>query len=268
LLLHVEVYETDAIISNLLHTCDDEILQVESHGGKLHISEDSGVLKIHIAKNKKDQELCFLQLLSTKLFKEVLMNDKSENGIKASDSEAARIIATMFISSDEAVHDLLDAAGVISVPFTDVFDVEAYDQTPFLAKPLIQHGGHSQTNMGTGSFGLPRDTIRQWSGARINSVLFFSFPPREYLPFTVDSGQEQHLKLLDNIISMAKSKRGRFPTQGVFNFNDLRSALPTESEHEHILHTSYSSTSGPRSAKLWEHHLKLGAAGELYVSPI
>jgi hypothetical protein len=148
MLFTVEVCETDAILSHLVHTWNNEHIQVESHGRKLHIAENLGALKIFIPKYSKDQEFCFLQHLPAKLFNEVMMGNKSGNLTRASDSEAVRIIAAIIMSRNETVHDLLDEADIISVPYPDGFDVEAYNQARAQVKPLIQHADHSQNNNG------------------------------------------------------------------------------------------------------------------------
>lgn len=66
LLIQAEVYEIDDIVKNLVHTQYFETVTVEVSRRKLHIAEDSEVLKIYVPQGRKDQELCFLQLLPTK----------------------------------------------------------------------------------------------------------------------------------------------------------------------------------------------------------
>jgi hypothetical protein len=278
LLLQAEVHETDAIVKHVIHTWDNETVKVEDHQRKLHVSEDSGVLKIYVPKDRKDQELCFLQLLPTKLFNEVIMFDKSDNSARAPNWDAVRIIAAIFMSSDEVICDLLDDAGVIPLPYSDEFNIEAYDQASSTTKPRFRPSGHLQINRGTESRALRRAHGVQSSKGKfylagskfVPRPTFLppsssSSPTRKFTPFLVDSGRAEYWQLLDNIIAMAKDKSGEFLTRGVYNFDELHSALPG-SEPEQTSYNSYNSPFGIRSPKQREHDLKLGAAGELYVS--
>jgi hypothetical protein len=296
LLLQAEVYETDGIVRNLVYTQKVETVTVQLHKSKFHISEDSGVLKIYVPKDRKDQELCFLQLLPTKIFNEVMMGKKTSNSTLASDSEAVRIIAALFQSSDEVVSDLLDDAGIIPLPYPDEFDYEASEQAPSVAEPVIQYEDHSRLNKEAEPAAPPREDRGQSPeesvsspGSRLLSPTppsshrtnyraatptyrqpsISSFSPRpstplsnEFAPFSVNSGQAEYCRLLSNIIAAAKSKRGGFPIRGAFNLDDLLNALPIESDAEPI---SYELPFGVRSENQLAHDMKMGAAGELYV---
>jgi hypothetical protein len=279
-----------------VHTQNTKTVTVEVHRSKLHISEDSGVLKIYVPKDRKDQELCFLQLLPTKLFNEVMMGKKTKNSTLASDSEAVRIIAALFMSSDEVVCDLLDDAGIIPVPYPDEFDAEAFEQAPSIVEPTIQHEDHSRVNRETELDESPREGRGQSPEERVSSPgsgLFSTTSPpsystnyraatptyrqpftssfssrpstprsNEFTHFSVNSGQAEYRRLLSNVIAAAKSKRGGFPTRGAFNLDDLLNALPIESDAEPIC---YDLPFGVRSENQLAHDMKVGAAGELYV---
>jgi hypothetical protein len=296
LLLQAEVYETDGIVRNLVLTQKVETVTVEVHKSKLHISEDSGVLKIYVPKDRKEQELCFLQLLPTKLFNEVMMGNKTSNSTLASNSEAVRIIAALFMSSDEVVCDLLDGAGIIPVPYPDEFDIEASEQAALVVEPVIRHEDPSRVNRETELGASPREDRGQSveesvsspgsrllsptppSSYRTNyraatptygqpSISSFSLHPptprsSEFVPFSVSTGQAEYRRLLGNVIAAAKSKRGGFPTRGSFNLDDLLNTLPIESDADPI---SYNLPFGVRSENQLAHDMKVGAAGELYV---
>lgn len=296
LLLHAEVYETDGIVRNLVHAQKFETVTVEVHKSKLYISEDSGALKIYIPKDRKDQELCFLQLLPTKIFNEVIMGEKTNNSTLAIDSEAVRIIAALFMSSDEVVCDLLDDAGIVPVPYLDEFDIKTSEQASSIDEPVTQYDGHSQFNRETEPGAPPREDRRYSSqesvpppGSGLLSLappssyrtnyqaatptyrqphlsIFNSRPPTPrsngFAPFSINSRQAEYRRLLDNVIAAAKSKRGGFPTRGAFNLDDLLSSLPIEPNAESI---SYDLPFGVRSENQLAHDMKVGAAGELYV---
>jgi hypothetical protein len=295
LLLQAEVYETDGIVRKFVYTRNGETVTVKVHKSKFHISEDLGVLKIYVPKDRKDQELCFLQLLPIKLFNDVIMGEKT-NSTLASDSEAVRIITALLMSSDEVVSDLLDDAGIIPVAYPDEFDIEASEQAPSIAEPTIPCDGHSQVHIETEPRASPREDRGQSQEESVSSPrsrLSSPTPPssyrtnyraatpvyrqpsvrsfssrspvprgNEFSPFLVNSGQAEYCRLLNNIIAAAKCKRGGFPTQGAFNIDDLLGALPMESDAGPI---SYDLPFGVRSENQLAHDMKVGAAGELYV---
>jgi hypothetical protein len=296
LLRQAEVFETDGIVGNLVHTQKTETVTVEISKSKLHISEVSGVLKIYVPKDRKDQELCFLQLLPTKLFNKVIMGNEANNSILASDSEAVRIITTLFMSSDEVVSDLLDDAGIIPVMYPDDFNIEDSEQDHTIDESAVQQREYLRISReiepdvsprgGRGlspeeSASSPRTRLLSptppsiyrsnyraatptYTQPSISSFTSRPSTPRsnDPAPFSINSGQAEYHRLLSNVIAAAKSKRGGFPTQGAFNLDDLLNALPIESDAEPV---SYELPFGVRSENQLAHDMKVGAAGELYV---
>ncbi|KAE9369740.1 hypothetical protein N431DRAFT_493510 [Stipitochalara longipes BDJ] len=299
LFLQAEVYETDSMLRNLVYTQHNDTVTVEINRSKLHISEKLGTLKIYVPKDRKGQELCFLQMLPTKLFNEVIMGKKISNSSVASDSEAVRIIAALLTSSDDVVCDLLDDAGIVPVPYPDDFDIEAHDQVSTPIKPTVQDEGRSLIHRESRPFSPPGEIRRQGSEESIfsqGSRLLSPTPPPSYkssylaatpthrrpslssissqpstprssepAPFSANSGQTEYLRLLNNVISAAKRKRGRFPSRGAFNLGDLFDALPNDSDAEPI---TYNLPFGVRSENQLAHDMRVGAAGELYVFEI
>lgn len=225
-----------------------------------------------------------------------MMGNKTSNSTFASDSEAVRIIAALFMSSNEVVCDFLDDAGIIPVPYPDEFAIEASEQVASTIKPIIQHQDYSQANEETENFASSRDDRGQSpeestsspgsrllsptpsSSYRSNyraatptyrqpSLSTFSSQPstprsNEPLLFSVNSRQSEYRRLLNNVIAAAKSKRGGFPTRGAFNLDSLLNALAINSDTDPA---SYESPFGIRSENQLAHDMKIGAAGELYV---
>jgi hypothetical protein len=72
----------------------------------------------------------------------------------------------------------------------------------------------------------------------------------------------EYRRLLDNIVTAARNKRGAFPSQGVFNLDALLNALPVEAAREE---NNYDLPFGVRNENQLAHDIKVGAAGELYV---
>ncbi|RDL38725.1 uncharacterized protein BP5553_03065 [Venustampulla echinocandica] len=251
------------------HSESVETVTVEVHKSKLHISEDSGVLKMYVPKDRKDQELCFLQLLPTKLFNEVMMGKKTNNSTVASDSEAVRIIAALFMSSDEVVCDLLDDADHSRVNREIELDAPPREDRGQRAEESASSPGSRLLSPTPPScyrtnYRAATPTYRQPSTSSFISRP--SAPQRnEPSPFSDNSGQAEYRRLLSNVIAAAKSQRGGFPTRGAFNLDNLLNALPIESDAEPV---SYGLPFGVRSENQLAHDMKIGAVGELYAFEI
>jgi hypothetical protein len=86
LLLKTKVYEADGIIGSLEYTLLGETVIVEVSKTKLHIEEGQEGLNIYVPKDSKDQEICYLRLLPTKLFNETMMGEVDSNSTLALDS--------------------------------------------------------------------------------------------------------------------------------------------------------------------------------------
>jgi hypothetical protein len=296
LLLHAEVFETDGITRNLEHTQNNKTVTVEVHSSKLHIEEESEVLKIYVPKDQKDQELCYLRALPTKLFNEIMMGDTSRNSTLAADSSAVAIIAALFTSSDEIIGYVLDEAGIGSVPYPDEFNDEASNLAEPGIEPTEQNGDRPEVSpadestwSGTEGRVLTPEESGSSTGSRLLSptptfsyranyrsesqasrqplISSFRSPPSSprsstLPPFSVNSSQTEYRRLLNNVIAAARSKRGGFPMRGPFNLDGLLSALPVDSPEEPV---SYDLPFGVRNENQLAHDMKVGAAGELYV---
>lgn len=271
-------------------------MTVEVNKSKLHITEHSGVLKIYIPRNGKDQELCFLQVLPIKMFNEIIMGNKASKSALASDSEAVRIIAALFVSSDEVVNDLLDHAGIIPVWYADEFDGKAFDRAFSVASPTIHHNDKTELEEVTASVASlkvsggqsaegisatpklrpvsPTSTSSYTTNTEATtpryrpatSILFSPGPSTVQsdmpLLYPSDNKQSEYCRLLSNIIAAAKSKRGGFPSLGVFNLYVWNECHPNEAE---ATPASYDMPFGVRTENQLAHDMRMGAAGELFV---
>jgi hypothetical protein len=298
LLLKTKVYETDGIIGSLEHTLLGETAIVEVSRTKLHIEESPENLNIYIPKDSKDQEICYLRLLPTKLFNETMMAEVDSNSTLAFDSRAVSIITAIFASSDEVVDLVLEEAGIVPVPYPDQYE-EELQQSPsddIVPSPGIDQQRNpesettsvgSGTQSGTSTPGASSPSAQSTSFSitatstyRANyqpSVLPQSIQllsrhsrprPEPVLPnnlrhpFTPGSSQAEYRRLHDNIITTARNKRGGFPSQGAFNLDELLNALPAEEAREV---NDYDLPFGVRNENQLAHDMKVGAAGELYV---
>jgi hypothetical protein len=219
---------------------------------------------------------------------------------KKIDVAAILIIADVLKSSDRVLRGVLDEAGIIPVSFPDEFR----DDIPEFTRADNEVGSSSDapldrddrtcesTSSGTerrtsttaaswSSMGSDRSSpswsrqISYGSGLRTNSgeprVRPFTalrsgqtFSNRDILRslFNDDGSEGEYRRLLDSVIQAARNKRGAFPSKGVFDFQDMASALsmdPSES-------ATYELPFGVRNENQLAHDMKIGAAGELYVS--
>jgi hypothetical protein len=298
LLLKTKVYETDGIIGSLEHTHLGETVIVEVSKTKLHIEESLDCLDIYVPKDSKDQEICYLRLLPTKLFNETMMAEPDSNSTLAYDSRAVSVIAAIFASSDEVVDLVLEEAGIVPVPYLDQYEEELEQLPPANVLPSLgidqQHNGESETALvgsgtqsgiatpGSSTPSVRRNSFstaatsthqaRNHSSVTTPPIQLLSSPsrlnPEPMLPdnarrsFTPGSSQVEYRRLLDNIITAARNKRGAFPCQGVFNLGELLDALPVEATREV---NNYDLPFGVRNENQLAHDMKVGAAGELYV---
>jgi hypothetical protein len=130
-------------------------------------------------------------------------------------------------------------------------------------RPLVAHGrSRSRQSLYDQTAPFPEEI-----GSQASNV-----PPTEQnlslpaLSLEVDdmdlSENSQYVALLDNMINMARAMT--IPSQGSFNMTELIRALPSTD----ISTTNHSSSGNPfRSSTQRERDKKIGAAGELFVSP-
>lgn len=298
LLLKAKVYETDGIIGSLEHTLLGETVIVEVSKTKLHIEEGLEDLNIYVPKDSKDQEICYLRLLPTKLFNETTMAEVDSNSTLAFDSSTVSIITAIFASSNEVVDLVLEEAGIVPVPYPDQYEEELQQSPPdnVLPSPGIDQqcntesktasvGSGTQSGMATPGASTPSARSTSFSITATSTyrasyqpsvpsqpIRLLSSPPRPSpepvlpdnvrRPFTPGSSQVEYRRLLDNIITTARNKRGAFPSQGAFNLDELLNALPVEVAREV---NDYDLPFGVRNENQLAHDMKIGAAGELYI---
>lgn len=281
------MYETDGIIGTLEHKLLSEPVPVSKTN--LHIEESPEGLQIYIPKDSKNQEICYLRLLPTKIFNEIMMAEVGGNSTSALDSKAVSTITVILASSDKVVDMVLEEAGIVPVPYPDQYK-EEHQQSPDVI------GGDQQRNVESDVESIPSEMeasagFSAPSTQSTNSSTIFasaqaasyqqrasshpmqhSTPPENPaepfpsnsapLPFSPGSSQMEYRRLLDNTITAARKKRGAFPSQGAFNLDELLNALPMEAVQEM---NTYDLPFGVRSENQLAHDMKIGAAGELYV---
>jgi hypothetical protein len=300
-LLHANVFETEGIIGSLEHSLLGEKVVVDVSTTKLHIEENQVRLNIYVPKDRRDQEICYLRVLPTKLFNEVMMERPASNSTLAADPSAVAILISVFAASDQVIDSVLEEAGIVPVLYADEYEEQNEDSRPDQApsSPEIEaqadadsetESGDSVTTSGAGtpeatvssnrsaslsplSISTARASFRPDSQARPvrGSVIQATSPSRtpEYAargvgrtPLTPGSSDSEYRRLLSNVIKAARKKKGGFPSQGHFNLDDLRNALPVDVSTDP---DTYDLPFGVRNENQLAYDMKIGAAGELYV---
>lgn len=153
---------------------------------------------------------------------------------------------------------------------------DASDEVHSASKPPATDDDHLQSRKPTRSNASqrkgplsPEAVVHPDRSTAVSPKSLLSPLPRLFRPFRVESGETEYRQLLDNVIAVAQGKGGMLPSQGPYNFDALRDALPREVVPEEDIYSyPYHSPLGFQSDKQSHHNKKLGAAGELYVGSI
>ncbi|TVY16404.1 hypothetical protein LARI1_G008274 [Lachnellula arida] len=293
LLLKSKVYETDGVTGSLEHTLLG--VTIKFCETKLHIEECPEGLQIYVPKNSRDQEICYLRLLPTKLFNETMMVEVDTNSTAALDSGAVSIISAIFASSDNVVDLLLEEAGIVPVSYPDQYEKEFQQSLDYIGADHEQNAENdietltSEMQSGTASAGLDTPSAQSTTPSNAATSTYrasyqLNVPSQPIQPsnyptaisqpnlsnraprqFTPESSDVEYRRLLNNIITAARNKRGAFPSRGAFNLDQLLNALPVEAAEEV---NTYDLPFGVRNENQLAHDMKIGAAGELYAFEI
>jgi hypothetical protein len=264
-LRNAEIRETDGVSSDLLISQDGIHHRGEGKKTTLHIAESQSGLKIYLPRNKDDQEYMFTQLLSQKLFewmtthpvtqicedvkgdgakvlRDILLAPRSRTSMALEDNG----ILTVSVSNvDEDVDPVSpsmpgdEVSGVLATRDQADSDLESFDTNPpsVFSPPLYQHG--IATPSGGSPFTL--SSSRQSSSSPFGS-------PALATPGQTASSDLRYAALLDKVVTSAR-RRG-FPPVGA-----ISSMLAIDRGTDLGINPSG-----------MDRDLKIGAAGELYVS--
>ncbi|RDL30730.1 Uncharacterized protein BP5553_10075 [Venustampulla echinocandica] len=285
LLLKAKVYETDGIIGSLEHTRLGDTVIVEVSNTKLHVEEGLEGLNIYVPKDSKDQEICYLRLLPTKLFNETMMAEVDSNSTLAFDSNAVSIITAIFASSDEVIDLVLEEAGIVPVPYPDQYEDEL-QQSPrdkvLLSLGIYRNaeretasvGSGTQSGMAMATPGASTPSARSPSlsitAASTYRAIHRPSVPSQPIQLRNSPLRPRPVRVLPDsirrqITSESSQVEGAFPSKGAFNLDELLNALPVEAAREV---NPYDLPFGVRNENQLAHDMKIGAAGELYAFEI
>jgi hypothetical protein len=300
LLLHSEVFKTDEITSRLEYIPTGATVVIDR--SRLHVTEDARGFQIYIPKDKKGREICYLRTLPTKLLDQFFNGDTTAPQSLTDHALAITVISDILKSSDLVIDDVLEDAGIVTVPFADENRDQEFDltgeeiptretslepsesvrstsatgsQRVWDEDTLSSSGSSAGTSWRTRS-SSPQPSYRTGFQAMPNAgAPRTSSIPRPSEPasganiprssFTVDSREVEYLRLLNDVVNAARDKKGVFPTKSRFDLRSLFDSLPTDQDQGDAVNT-YDMPFGVRSENQILHDMRVGAAGELYVS--
>jgi hypothetical protein len=276
LLRATSVQATNGISSVLSISQNGELAEVEESIGSLHINEESDSLTVYVPMDKKEQEFCFRSLLPMQL-EDWLMRDPTTQLRDKVDSAAITVLVMIPEASTSSVYRTLDHQGIIQVYDIPNEDV-VYDED-LLERSVTSDlsAGEELTNTSDTLSTPITDLHRRSSGiisdqitAQQSRTAYRAPAPTHiglvsiYSPHSSEDGMGYRTFLHQVIVA---ARRAVFPSRGIFDMSGLNEALLGL---EGI--TQYDRFDGPgvggafRSNSQLERDMKIGAAGELYVS--
>jgi len=302
LLRNADVYETDGISSLLKLSQGGRDLTVEVARSELHIREDESGLKIYVPRDVRGQDFCYYSKLPRRLL-DWMMTHPTTQIQETVELEAVLVVTSVLNARTSTVNMVLEAAGIIEVDIADHDHREdeehsTGDHLRSLTPGYVEQSiSRPSTSTGLGETRAPRTptssvatdsfppTVTSGIGTEVTyahsrSRSGVSRPSRQSL-HTVDDqrpdaipttppssaalnfGEDARYRaLLNNIVTAAR--KAVFPSQGPFSMSDMLNALPDAETSNNDDIDEYNRF---RSATQRERDNKIGAAGELFVSP-
>ena len=247
----------------------------------LHIDETQSGLKIYLPRNKDTQEYAFTTLLSQKLFDWMMRNPTTQIPGQAS-KDGVSATKDILVSPRATIHMALEANGIAPSDIANddeqiLLDLDCPSTPRGASEDESRHSSSSdQDDSDSENLATPASSVMSPPLSRhradISSRYMLHTPTRPPLrygdPFVFAAPspsptpalqaheQQKYVELLGKVISAAR--RGCFPSHGAFGMSQLLNDLPRVDAMPDF---------GLRSASQIERDCKIGAAGELYVSP-
>lgn len=237
------------------------MIEVRRDASGHHIEEREGRLKIYVPAERKARELCFTSQLPVNLA-EWLMRDPRTQIPGSVDSTAVTALTMLFTVGPSNVASVLESQGIIRIDITNE-DGHESDEEEEREIGTARAERNESPSITLGSSYSPQPT----TSLRLASLR--SLPAYDHSLRTVDANVAtedlRYERLLDRVINAAQN--ASFPSKGSFDMSSLRTALVRYSDYRSFDGTDDESmVRGFRSANQLERDMKVGAAGELYVS--
>ena len=255
-LLGATLYESDGFKRTLLLQLNDVRAEVQSDSGSVHIEKVVDRLQIYIPRTPEERQRCYSLHLPKAL----------QHHFRVRAAEAQFTFPLVFLSSEVLIDQVLDSCGIVGIP-------EDIPQQPY-QRPGEEGDSDEESSIGEsdtdtrvytpasspvhGRSPEETPTIPHYSGASPRARPFSSIRHArtpEPRPITIFHEQPPYVRLLENVTSTARQ-------------HTLAEFLQDHPNHTtSIADVAHESAFGPRSQKQLEHDIKIGAAGELFVSP-
>lgn len=262
----VLVYESVGFKKSLVLQLNEVTASVQSDSGSVHIEEVSNVLRIYVPRDDSDRQRCYSLDLPQALARYFGLRD----------STAPFAFSSVFLTPENLIDGFLDRHEIvrISPDISQHPESESPDTTSLEAHAEGDDviSGSEETEEGGEGIGTPRDTpcpspetaaelsrtIATYYRTSTPPLQLFTVPhPDRASPDTVPrpvSENHRYIQLLDKVIGLAHS---------LTLTEALRRPLSNVGSNEN---TSHNLVFGVRSENPLAHDIKIGAAGELFVS--
>jgi hypothetical protein len=269
-LRQTKVYETDSISSELHLSQDGRDFQYVKDTSELHIREDKdGTLEIYVPSDLERQDLCYFETLPPRLGDWLMMDPTTH--VKTSDSheKALNMVNSILNAPLNSVARILVARGIVNVDVPEEDD----DSDQGSGSATLSEHEEVHYGQGPGEQGLEEESE---GGERMEGIISIAgvssrhatvslrhrghdhtFDPERAIAAAVRSSsydQTDYVRLLSHVISRARS--AIFPYQGT----DAPSSEEADGGEDEERRRFYSHVP-------LERDMKIGAAGELFVSP-
>lgn len=269
-LLHTEVYTSEDIVKTIKLGLNGNVLATRSGQGTFHLHEDETMLRLYIPHNHRLQELCYITQIPKRLALQ----------FTTTDAAAEKAIGDIFKSSLAILDDVLVNKGIIRVlgvePMPDLEEPrpnavpetgfqfghisEFQDNVSILSdgestvigyNDLVSEAGTSARQENNISYRAPRSSSNT-TESQIRPTSRHDTPP---VLITIPRNRE-YPKLLSQVIEAA----------GRINFPQSQTMSRASTGGLAASTLSLESCFGTRAESPLEHDIKIGAAGELFVS--
>ncbi|GKZ34319.1 hypothetical protein AbraIFM66950_004548 [Aspergillus brasiliensis] len=262
----IAMKETNGISSELHLHQDGTDIKVEISRSELHLDDRDGQLTIYIPRNKRDQDICFLDRIPLALL-QWLMLDPLTQIVHDFNESFITTMQTLLQPYNHYVSDLLDRAGIMSIARADGTDATVEEEgrsshSDQLSSVNSSSSPVEQPILDSNEITPPPSRPRQGSWtteATVVSASMRSLPAARPSPaveqnFTDRTTDPDYYQLLTSVLASARS--AVFPSQGAFDMTDL---------DNFIMSTPSPAPIRLRASDQLERDFKIGAAGELFV---
>lgn len=293
------MYLSNGFSKTLTLSQGDHRITVESGKGNLHIEEDRQHLKLYVPRESTARERCYLSQLPQRLLHYLAISD-----VAAKSTLTAVLTGSQAVLNDILEYDgIVEVPGLVPLQSAVLHEenleyhtVESDISTSTAASqqqitpPSESTGSPARTPLRPTTTPSPNQFAQESTSSanQSNSAFTFSYDPPHRTSFpephltpTPSPGPslsplvpettarifdrtEEYRALLDRTITAAS--RARFPSRSLFDRNGLLHAGHSNAGTNGPRISLSSSVFGDRSLNQMSHDMKIGAAGELFVS--